>query len=133
MAEPGRLFSMVASPGFTAPVSWPEGEWTSVRIDLLGDRAAMFEGAGEQPALVVPRLARSDTASGIGFWTFMSYGDTPDSSCVAHVANLRVVPGIPRYQFAAPLVPQHPPGLITRWEVRQRSAFQRKRQRRCRR
>lgn len=47
----------------------PTGEWFSLRIDITGHRAAIW--VGDQPPLIVERLAHTRQPGAIGLWTFM--------------------------------------------------------------
>lgn len=56
----------------------PTGEWFTLRVDVVGERAAIQ--VGDQPPLVVESLSHGQTAGRIGLWTFRP----------AHFRNLRV-------------------------------------------
>jgi hypothetical protein len=76
-------------PWGTAPVTFLRDEWMHVRVVLQGRRAAVFLGAGDRPAMVVP-LARDPVAGPIGFHTSTPPADASGGEPVAAVANVVV-------------------------------------------
>ncbi len=46
----------------------PMGEWYSLRIDITGNRAAVW--VGNQPPLIIEHLAHSQASGPIGLWAF---------------------------------------------------------------
>ncbi|MEW6230867.1 MAG: hypothetical protein AB1566_00970 [Chloroflexota bacterium] len=61
----------------------PTGEWFSLRVDVKGDRAAFT--IGDQPPLVVGRLAHRQKAGLVGIWSFQPayFSDFRVSACQA--------------------------------------------------
>ncbi|MSO29673.1 MAG: hypothetical protein EXQ48_01850 [Acidobacteria bacterium] len=85
----------ISVPGFPWPrlrTEFPEkyesyadlapGEWTKVRIEVRGEKARLYVGGAEQPALVVNDLKQPVSSGGIALWL--------DRGTVAHFADLRV-------------------------------------------
>jgi hypothetical protein len=80
----------------------PTGEWFTLRVDVVGERAAVR--VGDQPPLVVERLSHRQTAGRIGLWTFRP----------ARFRNLRVTP--PRsFEDLSGEDPRAPEGAIDGW------------------
>ncbi len=46
----------------------PTGEWFSLRINIIGHRAAIW--VGDQPPLIIEKLAHPQTSGPIGLWAF---------------------------------------------------------------
>lgn len=103
-------------PGATAPATWTVGEWVAVRIEVEGERAAVFVGDEAEPRLVVPRLEADAEAGGIGLWANRpeaADGDPP----VAYVRNLVVRPGEITYDFPPAEAEPAPEGVVEAWGV----------------
>jgi hypothetical protein len=60
------------------------GEWTTVKIEVRGDKARLYVNGAPQPVLVVNDLKHGQTRGPIALWI--------DPGTVAHFANLRVSP-----------------------------------------
>jgi len=85
-------------PGATAAQGFEPGAWTHVRLVLSGQKAALFVGDLEKPALLVTQLAR-DVASGylaLRAFTPPRTGSGP----TARYANVSVQPGVVAFEFA---------------------------------
>jgi hypothetical protein len=116
-------------PGATAAVTFEPGAWTHVRLVLQGDRAAVFVGDLEKPALVVPGLARPTAAGYLALRAFTPPGS--GTGPVARYANVSVEPGVSSFDFssgkrdgapdqAAPAAWARPlpePGSVRAWSV----------------
>jgi hypothetical protein len=104
-------------PGATAAVPFEPGAWTRLRLVLQGNRAAVFLGPGDRPAMVA-RLARDPKAGYIALRAFLP-PDTPGTGPVARFANVTVRPNAVPFDFSTVAVeaPAIPPGLIRRWAV----------------
>ena len=87
-------------PGATAAVGFEPGAWTRVRLVLQGEKAALFVGDLETPALVIPRLARSAAAGYLALRGFAPPGSGPGP--VARFANVRITPGASPLDFSRP-------------------------------
>jgi hypothetical protein len=103
-------------PWGTAPVTFLRDEWMHVRVVLQGRRAAVFLGAGDRPAMVVP-LARDPVAGPIGFHTSTPPADASGGEPVAAVANVVVRPGVVSYRFEPEPDAGLPAGLVRRWQL----------------
>jgi hypothetical protein len=87
---------------YQAEATVPLNEWFRLRVDVKGNRAAFT--VGEQPPLVVGRLAHGKRAGLAGLWTFKP----------AYFAGLKISEcrGLPESRWRAPKAPQ---GLIEEW------------------
>ncbi len=52
--------------GFTAAADFPYGEWIHIRLEVLGDRARVYLGDEDTPALVVNDLRHGLSKGGVG-------------------------------------------------------------------
>ena len=82
----------------------PTGEWFRLRVEVAGDSASF--AVGDQPPLVVGRLARERSEGSVGLWTFRP----------AYFSDLRVseCKGLSRAEWHPPAAPE---GLIDEWFV----------------
>ena len=80
----------------------PTGAWFTLRVDVEGERAAIQ--VGDQPPLVVERLAHGMTAGRIGLWTFRP----------ARFRHLRVTTPC-SFEDLSGEKPQAPAGAIDAW------------------
>ncbi len=105
-------------PGKTAAVRFEPGRWTPVRLVLKGNRAALFVGDLDRPALVVPHLARDPRPGFIALRAFAPPG-TPGTETIARFANVRVQAGAPPVDLAALDVPLPPeePARVRAWAI----------------
>ena len=101
--------------GGTAVVDLPQGEWIHVRVVVQGEKAAVFVGDTEAPALVIPRLARGTSGGFVGLRSFLPRGT--DATHGAHFANLEVRPGKVDFDFSTVTETPPAPGTITTWEI----------------
>lgn len=82
----------------------PTGEWFTLRLDVVGDRAVVR--VGDQPPLVVERLSHGVRRGRVGLWTFRP----------ALFRNLTV--GAPRsLDGLTGTPPMAPPDAITGWHL----------------
>jgi hypothetical protein len=79
-------------PGATAAPEFEPGVWTRVRLVLAGRRAALYLGEQQQPALVIPRLAREPQKGSIALRAFLPPGDDRPGP-IARFADVRLRPG----------------------------------------
>lgn len=102
----------------TAAAPFVAGEWQHVRVEVAGERAALFVGDVHDPQLVVDRLRTGRTSGFLGFWANFP-GATEDDPYTAIVRNVVVRPRRTSYDFS-PVQPEpSPPGTITRWSISQ--------------
>ena len=104
-------------PGATAPVEFQPGVWTRLRLVVQGQRAAVYLGSGDRPALVA-RLARESKAGYIALRAFLP-PDTPGAGPIARFANVTVRPNVVPFDFGTLPVeaPAIPPGVVRRWAL----------------
>jgi hypothetical protein len=104
-------------PGGTAAVDLPAGEWIPVRVVLQGRRAAIFVGDLDEPAMVVPRLARKPAAGYLALRAFLPGGVPPGP--VARYSNVRIRPGFVPFDFstADTRIADPGPGVVRAWAV----------------
>jgi len=105
-------------PGGTAAADLPAGQWIPVRVVLEGRRAAIFVGDLDEPALVVPRLAREPRAGYLALRAFLPRG-VPETGPVALFSNVRIRPGFVPFDFASARIepPTSEPGTVRSWAV----------------
>lgn len=102
-------------PGATAAVDFDPGVWTRVRLVVQGRWAALFLGAGERPALVIP-LAREPRPGYLALRGFLPAG-SPGTGPVARFANVRIEAGKAGFAFPTPPPPVSLPGVVRSWSV----------------
>lgn len=94
--------------GYGADVDLPPGGWISVRIAVAGDRAEIYVGDLETPAVVVGRLKRPPGPGKVGLNAYFA---------PAHYSRFRVQRGTFPLR-GTPAKPSPPPaGSIRTWEV----------------
>ncbi|HET9851542.1 MAG TPA: hypothetical protein VFP56_03430 [Candidatus Limnocylindrales bacterium] len=95
-------------PGFWAPITFPIGDWCTIRVAFAGDRADIFVGNVHRPVLAVGELKLPRRAGDVGIQV---------GGPGLHVARFDYAIG------TAPLVgvpepePSPHPGVIRHWEV----------------
>lgn len=94
-------------PGGTAAVSFEPGVWTHVRVVIQGRRAALFVKDMQQPALLVPHLARDPRSGYIGLRGFLP-ADVPGAGPIVRFSNVVVRPGTVNFDFNAALAASGP-------------------------
>jgi hypothetical protein len=73
------------SPGkYESYVDLVAGQWTHVKIQVVGLRAKLYVNGAEQPTLIVNDLKQSPANGGIGLWV--------GPGTIAHFSDLRVTP-----------------------------------------
>lgn len=106
-------------PESTAAVDLPAGRWIHVRLELLGEKAALFLGDAPEPVLAVPKLARGSKGGFIALRSFLGANIAGAVEPPSSFANVAVRPDVTRYDFskiveakATPL-----PGLVTKFRL----------------
>lgn len=101
-------WQLYSGEGYTAGFDIPAGEWVPLRLEVLGGRARVFIGGGQEPVLIIEHLQADNTAGGIAL------SGPPDGS--AYFSNFRysVEPPI---GFGPPVWQDSTPGIIAAWEV----------------
>lgn len=102
-------------PGTTAAATFPAGHWRRVRIEVRGERAAVFIGGTSQPQLVVDRLRAGTREGHIGFWGNFP-GASADDPPVALLRDITVRHGETTYAFPSP-ERTAVPGIVSEWGV----------------
>jgi hypothetical protein len=99
-----NTWQLYHGPAYQQEATVPTGEWFRLRVDVQGDRAIF--AVGDQPPLVVGRLARGQREGMLGVWTFRP----------AHFADLRAseCQGLPEVEWDPPAAPE---GVIDEWFV----------------
>lgn len=100
-------------PDATAYLTFHPGEWTHVRIEVAGDRAAVTVGDADEPQLVVPDLASGQTTGFVGWWANQPGADV-GAPLTAAVRNIRITHGQQR-AIMAESAPPPPFGVIKAW------------------
>jgi hypothetical protein len=99
-----NTWQLYHGPAYQQQATVPTGEWFRLMVDVEGDRASFT--VGDQPPLVVGRLARGQREGMLGVWTFRP----------AYFADLRVLEcqGLPEVEWQPPASPK---GQIDEWFV----------------
>ena len=93
---------------YTVPVSYRFGEWNRVRVAFAGDRADVWVGESEEPALRVFGLKRDVGAGGLG---------VTSSVAPAHFSRFSFAELDELPPAEAPELEPVPEGVIASWEV----------------
>lgn len=101
----------------TAAVDLPPGRWIHVRLELLGEKAALFVGDSAEPVLAIPKLARGAGTGYIALRSFLGANIRGDVEPPTSFANVVVRPGAVSYDFSRIQPQPHRPlpGLVTRF------------------
>jgi len=97
-------------PGFTAAAEIPSGVWIHVRLEIKDQRARVFFGDGEQPALVINDLKHIAAAGPIGIKSAKN-----KSACFSNFSVTKT----DEIDLGPPANPVFSRGLITEWELSQ--------------
>jgi sugar lactone lactonase YvrE len=101
-------WQLYSGDGFTSGVELPENEWIHVRLEVMGNRARVFLGDADTPALVVHELKHGVSRGTISL-------DVPaDGSAYFSNFTYRSDDDL---VFPAPPVVDIPPGFVTHWEL----------------
>ncbi len=99
-----NTWQLHTGPAYQKQAKVPTTEWFTLRVDVVGERAAIQ--VGDQPPLVVERLSHGQTAGRVGVWTFRP----------ARFRDLCVTP--PRsLDSLSGETPQPPEGAIDAWWI----------------
>jgi hypothetical protein len=97
-----NTWQLHTGPAYQKRAVVPTGVWFTLRIDVMGERAAIQ--VGDQPPLVVEHLSHGKTSGRIGLWTYLP----------ARFRNLRVTS--PRsFEDLSGENPEIPDGVIDAW------------------
>ena len=73
------------TPGkYESYVDLVPGQWTQVKIHVIGSRARLYVNGAEQPVLIVNDLKQTSTSGGIALWV--------GPGTIAHFSELKVTP-----------------------------------------
>lgn len=97
-----NTWQLYTGPAYQKQATVPLGEWFTLRIDVVGERAAIR--VGDQPPLVVEHLAHGRRAGRVGLWTFRP----------ARFRNLRVM-APESLEHLSGEHPQAPEGSVDAW------------------
>ena len=95
-------------PGFWSPITFPIGEWFTIRVAVAGDRADIFVRDLSSPVLAVGELKLPRRAGGIGIQVG---GPGLHVARFAFDAEPPTLVGVPLPE------PAEHPGVVPRWEV----------------
>lgn len=97
-----NTWQLYHGPSYQAEAAVPMNEWFRLRVDVKGNRAAFT--VGEQPPLVVGRLAHGKRAGLVGVWTFR-----PAYFCDLRISDCDELPK------SRGQLPRSPEGAIEEW------------------
>lgn len=80
-------------PGATASIPLDAERWTRLRLEFAGSALVVFWGDGEEPAMVVPRLAHPPRPGTVALRGFIPRGS--EAPFAARMRKVRVEPGTP--------------------------------------
>jgi len=106
-------------PESTAAADLVAGRWIHVKLELQGEKAALFLDHAREPVLAVPKLARGSGGGFIALRSFLGANIKGEVEPPSSFANVVIRPDAFDYDFAkiveaktAPL-----PGLVTRFRL----------------
>ena len=102
-------------PDASAEARFRPDEWQHVRIEVRGNRAAVFVGDSAQPRLVA-RLRTGSLSGGLSFWGNQPGAGESDPWSAA-ISNIVVRPGVTRFDFPPMAAQEMPSGAIRQWGV----------------
>lgn len=103
-------WQLYSGPGFTAAAPIPTDEWIHVRVEIMGQRARVYFGDGEEPALEIHDLKHETVAGPVVIESARNLG--------ACFANFSVTKS-DDLDFGPERNPVHPRGLVTDWDLSQ--------------
>ena len=104
-------------PDASASPRFKFGDWTHVKLEVQGERAALFLDRADKPVLVM-NLARPARPGYIALRSFDPDRTLPAGETAAKFANVVVRPNVITYDFGAPApAPVHEPGSIRRGQI----------------
>jgi len=106
-------------PDSTAAVDLTPGRWIHVKLELLGEKAALFVGDAPEPVLTVPKLARGSKGGFIALRSFLGANIKGDVEPPSSFANVVVRPDVVGYDFSKIVEKKAPalPGLVTTFRL----------------
>jgi hypothetical protein len=106
-------------PDSTAAVDLTPGRWIHVKLELLGEKAALFVGDAREPVLAVPKLARGSKGGFIALRSFLGANIKSDVEPPSSFANVTLRPGVVDYDFSKIVEAKTPAlqGLVTKFRL----------------
>jgi hypothetical protein len=106
-------------PESTAAADLTAGRWIHVRLELLGEKAALFLDDAKEPVLAVPKLFRGAKGGFIGLRSFLGANIQGDVEPPSSFANVVVRPDVVSYDFSKLVEKKAPalPGLVTKFRL----------------
>ena len=106
-------------PESTAAADLGAGRWIHVKLELLGEKAALFLDNAREPVLVVPKLARGSKGGYIALRSFLGANIKGEVEPPSSFANVVIRPGVAGYDFSKVGEAQAPPlpGLVTKFRL----------------
>lgn len=106
-------------PDSTAAADLGPGRWIHVRLELLGEKAALFLGDAREPVLAVPKLARGGGGGFIALRSFLGANIKGEVEPPSSFANVVVRPDVVGYDFSKIVEKkdQPLPGLVTKFRL----------------
>jgi hypothetical protein len=106
-------------PDSTAAVDLTPGRWIHVKLELLGEKAALFVGDSREPVLVVPKLARGRKGGFIALRSFLGANIKGEVEPPSSFANVSIRPDVVDYDFSKIVEAKTPalPGLVTKFRL----------------
>ena len=104
----GSSWQLYSGDGYTAGFDVPAGQWFTLRLQVLGDRARVFIGDTALPVLTIDHLQGTRQAGGLAL-------SAPQDGS-AYFSNFRYSPEPPA-GFGPPAWRDLAPGIIAEWQV----------------
>ncbi len=106
-------------PESTAAADLSAGRWIHVKLELLGEKAALFVGDAPEPVMVVPKLARGSKGGFIALRSFLGANIKGEVEPPSSFANLVVRKDAVDYDFSKIVETKNPalPGLVTKFRL----------------
>jgi len=106
-------------PESTAAADLRTGRWIHVKLELLGEKAALFLDGAAEPALAVPRLFRGGQGGFIALRSFLGANIEGEVEPPSSFANVVIRPDVVTYDFSRIVETKAtpPPGLVTKFRL----------------
>ncbi|MBX7184618.1 MAG: hypothetical protein K1Y01_05670 [Vicinamibacteria bacterium] len=106
-------------PDSTAAVDLTPGRWIHVKLELQGEKAALFVGDSREPVLAVPKLARGRKGGFIALRSFLGANIKGAVEPPSSFANVTIRPDVVDYDFSKIVETKIPPlpGLVTKFRL----------------
>jgi len=106
-------------PESTAAADLGTGRWIHVKLELLGEKAALFLDGAAEPVLAVPKLFRGSKGGFIALRSFLGANIKGEVEPPSSFANVVVRPDVVTYDFSKLAEEKAPelPGLVTKFRL----------------